>query len=69
MVSAALVAVTDIFKPDPVLGTCSVPLLEMVPAVDVQVTEVRLVPVTVAVNASEPPEATVALLGEIETRI
>ena len=47
------------------LGATKAPLLEMVPALAVQVTPVLAVPLTWAVNCCCPAEVTVALLGEI----
>ena len=44
-------------------------MLEIAPGLAVQVTAVLVVPVTVAVNCCVPPDATVALVGEMETAV
>ena len=48
------------------LGVVKAPLLEIVPALADQVTDVFAVPLRLAVNCCFPFEAMVALLGEIE---
>ena len=50
-----------------VVGAENIPVLEIVPAVEDQVTAVLLVPVTYAVNCCEPADVTVALLGDTLT--
>ena len=47
-------------------GAVKSPVLETVPAEADQVTAVFVEPLTVAVNCSEVPEETVALVGEID---
>ena len=63
---AALVAVmvTEVLLVT--LGAVKAPLLEIVPALADQVTDVFAVPLMLAVNCCCPFEAMVALLGEIE---
>lgn len=62
---ATLVAETVTFADDAARGAVSRPLVEMLPPLVDHVTADSLVPLTVAVNCSDVPGATVALAGEI----
>src|SRR5438552_19074589 len=67
--SATLVAVTIAVVFDVTVEAVYSPELLIVPFVAVHVTAVLVVPVTVAVNCCVPPDATVALVGEMETAV
>lgn len=67
VVSATLVARTVTELEEVTLGAVNTPVLVIVPALADQVTEVLLLPETVAENCWVPPEARLTLLGETET--
>ncbi len=69
VVSATEVATTVTIVEAVTVGALKSPVLEIVPAEADQVTEVFVLPVTVAVNCWVPPEGTVAEVGERETAI
>lgn len=64
--SAALVARTVTVVEVVTFGAVKIPALVIVPALADQVTEVLLVPCTVAENCCVPAEDTLALVGEME---
>ena len=66
LASATLVALTVAVVLTLTSGAVYSPLLEIVPEDAVHVTDVLLIPVSVAVNCRVPWDATVALLGETE---
>jgi hypothetical protein len=67
VVSATLIALTVMVVFAVTVGALNNPVLLTVPAVAVQVTAVLPVFVTWAENCRLPPEATVAVAGEMET--
>ena len=64
---AALVAVTVTYDIVETVGAVSTPVLEIEPALVDQVTPLFVEPLTVAENCCVPPDATLALVGEIWT--
>jgi hypothetical protein len=65
VLSAALVAVTVTFVLLVTFGAVKRPLLETVPAVELQVTPVLVEFLTVALNCWDPPDPRFVLVGEI----
>jgi len=75
VVSVLLVAITDAVIPLVTLGAVYLPVASTVPGVELLLLTVQVTPafdesfVTVAVNCVVPPDATVAVVGEIVTEI
>ena len=63
--SAVLVAAIVMLVAEATDGAVSRPPEEMLPALVDQITSDWLAPLTTALNWSDPPDATVALVGEI----
>jgi len=63
--SATLDAETVILVSADTVGACRSPDEEILPVLADHVTEVCVVPLTVAVNCNEPPDSTLAVAGEM----
>jgi hypothetical protein len=62
--SAALIADTVTFVLLVTVGAVNIPLVEMLPAVEVQLTLLLVDPLTVALNCWVPPDPRLVLIGE-----